>query len=133
LPVEIYEKQYKSIFEEKGIEISFLITPRTSPERIKLVDRLSTGFVYLVADNSITGGESGKFSKDQLAYFERISKMKLKSPILIGFGIKTDLQYQQTLKYANGAIIGSEFIRRLSNEGPIEDSIEKFISSIIKL
>jgi tryptophan synthase alpha chain len=132
LPMEIYEEEYKSIFEENEISISFLITPATSLARIQMADRLSSGFIYLVADNSITGAASGSFSPAQIAYFERISQLKLSSPVLIGFGIKTAKQYNLTKKYANGAIIGSEFIRKLSTaEVANEEAISKFINSII--
>ncbi|MEN8248658.1 MAG: tryptophan synthase subunit alpha [Bacteroidota bacterium] len=131
LPMEIYEEQYKSLFEEKGIEISFLITPRTSDARIRLADKLSTGFIYLVADNSITGGASGKFTDAQIAYFERIKNMDLESPVLIGFGIKTAEQFQQTKSFANGAIIGSEFIRQLDSvENDLYNQISCFINEI---
>ena len=133
LPMEIYAAEYQDLFEEHEIAISFLITPRTSLERIKLADQLSSGFLYLVADNSITGSNSGSFSSAQIAYFERISGYNLSSPILIGFGIKTANQYELTNKYANGAIIGSEFIRKLSTTEMVsEASVNRFISSIIK-
>jgi tryptophan synthase alpha chain len=133
LPMEIYEQEYKSIFEENEIAISFLITPATSLARIQMADRLSSGFIYLVADNSITGAASRSFSPAQIAYFERISQLRLNSPVLIGFGIKTAKQYNMTKKYANGAIIGSEFIRKLSTvEVASEEAISKFINSFVK-
>ena len=86
----------------------------------------------MVADNSITGGATGEFSEAQIDYFERIRKMKLNSPILIGFGIKTADQFKTTCKYVNGSIIGSEFIRVLSSAEKIDqDYISGFINSIV--
>ena len=87
----------------------------------------------MVADNSITGSVTGSFSSAQIAYFKRIKKMNLSSPILIGFGIKTSEQYSLVNKYANGAIIGSEFMRKLSTHGALrgDEPIKKFIGSII--
>jgi len=132
LPMEIYDQEYKNLFEENEIAISFLITPGTSLERVKLADQLSTGFLYLVADNSITGSATGTFSDAQIAYFERMRNCELKSPALIGFGIKTENQYQLTRKYANGAIIGSEFIRKLSASDIVnEENLKTFIKSIV--
>ena len=97
-----------------------------------MADRLSSGFLYLVADNSITGAASGSFSPAQIAYFERISQLNLNSPVLIGFGIKTAEQYNMTKKYANGAIIGSEFIRKLSTTEVVnEEAISSFVNSIV--
>ncbi len=132
LSMEIYEAEYQNLFAEYEITISFLITPATSSARIQMADRLSSGFLYLVADNSITGAASGSFSSAQIAYFERIRQLKLSSPVLIGFGIKTASQYNMTKKYANGAIIGSEFIRKLSTDDMVSgEPIRRFISSII--
>ena len=131
LPMEIYEHEYKKLFKEYEIAISFLITPGTSSARIQVADRLSSGFLYLVADNSITGSATGSFSAEQITYFERIRAMKLNSPVLIGFGIKTASQYELTKKYANGAIIGSEFIRKLSTDKQVSnESITRFVNSI---
>jgi tryptophan synthase alpha chain len=132
LPMEIYEQEYKNLFAEYDIAISFLITPRTSLARMQMADRLSSGFLYLVADNSITGAASGSFSAAQIDYFERIKQHNLSSPVLIGFGIKTARQYKLTKKYANGAIIGSEFIRKLSAMDSVsEENVKAFIGSIV--
>ncbi len=131
LPMEIFAAEYAGLFRQNNLSISFLITPRTSPERIRLADKLSTGFVYLVADNSITGSKGGVFSEDQIAYFQRIKQMNLHSPTLIGFGIRTAGQYFLTRKYANGAIIGSEFIRQLAGAQPVgRQTIAGFIESV---
>jgi len=133
LPMDIYEKEYQTIFRKYEIDISFLITPRTGVERIRLADSLSSGFLYMVADNSITGGASGEFSEEQIEYFERIKSMNLTSPILIGFGIKTANQFRITCEYVNGSIIGSEFIRLLSSTERVDQNlISDFINSIVK-
>jgi tryptophan synthase alpha chain len=132
LPMDIYEEEYKELFEQYNMAISFLISPRTSAERIMEADRLSTGFLYMVADNSITGADSGVFNEAQMAYFERIQAMQLDSKVLIGFGIKTREQYDVTRKYANGAIIGSEFIRQLpKDESDLEVRASEFAQSIL--
>ncbi len=132
LPMDIYEEQYKELFEQANMAISFLISPRTSAERIREADRLSSGFLYMVADNSITGGEVGVFNDMQLAYFKRIQAMNLETKVLIGFGIKTRNQFEETKVYANGAIIGSDFIRQLSTDAvEIEDSVNKYIREIL--
>jgi tryptophan synthase alpha chain len=132
LPMDIYESDYKPLFENYDIAMSFLVTPRTSVGRIKEADRLSSGFVYLVSDNSITGGSAEGFSSEQLAYFQRIKALNLNAKTLIGFGIKNHQQFVLTKKYANGAIIGSEFIRKLPTEShKLTKDIERFIRGIV--
>jgi tryptophan synthase alpha chain len=106
----------------------FLITPHTSDERIRKIDSLTEAFIYVVASASITGAK-GVVSNQQIAYFERIKAMALKSPLIIGFGISDAKTFTAACAYANGAIIGSAFIKSLNNGGV--KRISKFIESII--
>ena len=126
LPVEIYYKNYKKTFEKYNILNMFLITPQTSIERIKFIDKISSGFIYMVSSFSITGAVNS-FQKEQKEYFERINKMNLKSPLLIGFGISNKQTYTDAVKYSRGAIIGSAFIKHLKEKGvnKISDFIKK--------
>jgi tryptophan synthase alpha chain len=129
LPMDIYEQEFMSALEENDIKISFLVTPKTSDERIRLADALSTGFIYVVADNSITGAASGNTTANQEQYFAKIRDMKLRTPTLIGFGITNKVQFETACQYANGAIIGSEFIRQIATNDSSEH-ISRYIKSI---
>jgi tryptophan synthase alpha chain len=115
LPIEVYEKEYKSLFEKHDLLISFLITPTTPDERIRKIDALTTGFIYVVSSSSITG-KKRKISKKQQKHYEKIRAMKLSKPTMIGFGIYNKETYEFACQYANGAIIGSEFIRYVAKE-----------------
>ncbi len=115
LPVDIYEKEFRNKIEDTDLRIIFLITPQTSQERIKKIDSLSSGFIYMVSNASITGAKSG-ISAAQIEYFERIKSMSLKNPKLIGFGISDHETFSTACKYAEGAIIGSAFIKALGKE-----------------
>ncbi|NJK82472.1 MAG: tryptophan synthase subunit alpha, partial [Saprospiraceae bacterium] len=106
LPLLEYETYYRTWIEETGIAINFLITPQTTEERIRKVDELSKGFIYMVSNSSITGAKTD-ISEKQLTYFNRINAMQLKHPRLIGFGISNHETFKTACAYANGAIIGS--------------------------
>ena len=129
LPLFEYEKFYREKFEKAGLSISFLITPQTTPERIQKVDELTTGFVYVVADSSITGSSKG-LSDAQLAYFQRIKEANLKSPTMIGFGISNKETFNSACQFANGAIIGSAFIRALSEGEDLKKTISEFVEMV---
>jgi len=116
LPLYEYERNYKPLFEQYDLGISFLLTPQTDEQRIRKIDELSRGFVYMVSDASITGAKQG-ISDRQLAYFERIAAMQLRNPRLIGFGISNSDTFQTACQYADGAIIGSAFIHALGLQG----------------
>jgi len=124
LPVDVYNDSYKTVFEKHGLINVFLITPQTSDERIKFIDSISKGFIYMVSSASVTGSQSG-FGTAQTNYFKRISEMKLKNPQIVGFGISNEQTFAQATRYAKGAIIGSAFIKQLSNKGVCD--VENFI------
>lgn len=129
LPMDIYEKDYRDLFEKYGIAMSFLVTPMTSDERIRQADRLSSAFIYVVSSSSITG-KSGDISGAQVAYFQRIKSMKLDSPQLIGFGIHDRDTYETACKYSHGAIIGSAYIRALKDSKDVQGTTTHFIEGI---
>jgi len=131
LPLMEYEQFYKDKLTQRNISISFLITPQTEESRIHKVDALSTGFIYVVSDSSITGMKTG-ISNQQISYFERIKSLQLKTPQLIGFGISDRESYLTASKYANGAIIGSAFIKHLKAKNEVDKATADFINLILK-
>ncbi len=127
LPIDYYLENYKSIFEQNKLYNMFLIAPQTSNERIRKIDSISKGFIYMVSSSSITGSKNS-FSSEQINYFERIEKMNLNTPRIIGFGVGNKETFNATVNYSKGAIIGSAFIKNLDENGI--DSIDSFIKSI---
>lgn len=127
LPMYEYEELYKGIFEETGISNIFLVTPQTSEERIRKIDRLSNSFIYLLSSNAITG--KNLEVKDQAeVYFQRIKDMDLANPFVIGFGISNRETFEKATQYANGAIIGTAFVKLLADEDYL-DKIPAFIKT----
>lgn len=130
LPPDLYAGNYKKYFEQYGIANILLVPPQSSDERIKQLDKLSTGFLYIVSSAATTGAKDG-FEAYQLEYFDRLKQLEIKTPHLIGFGISDRQSFVEANKHANGAIIGSAFIKALENKGSLEDNIHKFVSSIM--
>lgn len=130
LPLEIFDKGYKEIFESNNLSNIFLITPLTTEARIRKIDSISTGFIYMVSSSSTTGAKVG-LDEAQTDYFERIKKMGLDSKVLVGFGISDKASFDKASSIINGAIIGSEFIKSLAGEGTIESKVKAFVHQII--
>jgi len=128
LPVDVYKEEYQAIFEKYGLINVFLITPQTSVERINFIDSVSDGFIYMVSSASVTGSNSG-FADEQTNYFKRISDMNLKNPQVIGFGISDNKTFTQATTYAKGAIIGSAFIKHITENGVNKTDV--FVKSIL--
>lgn len=129
LPLEEYRSEYQPIFDKYGLLNIFLITPQTKPDRIRQIDAVGSGFIYMVSSASVTGSKTG-VNENMENYFQRIAQMNLKNPRLIGFGINNRESFLKASRYGNGAIIGSAFIRILQNSSNLEEDINQFISSI---
>ncbi len=110
LPLAFYEKNYRAHFEKYDLCPVFLVTPQTSDERIRELDAASRGFLYAVSTASTTGGAGG-FGEAQTAYFQRLADLKLKNPVLVGFGISDHAAFETVCSYLNGGVVGSAFIR----------------------
>ena len=129
LPMQEYLDEYKALFESYGLYNIFLISPQTSEARIRLIDEHSHGFIYVVSSASITGAKAG-ITDEQIAYFERIKKMELQHPTLIGFGISSRETFQTACQHAQGAIIGSAFIKVLAESNELAPDIHRFVKQI---
>ncbi|MFI5123713.1 MAG: tryptophan synthase subunit alpha [Chitinophagales bacterium] len=130
LPMYEFEKEYGPLIRKYKLDFVFLVTPETSPERIRKLDELSTGFLYAVSSSSTTG--KNKNLSDQAQYFSRLKSMNLRNPVLIGFGIRDKKSFSEACDYANGAIIGTAFIKTLEDARPeeIETRTKNFLNSL---
>jgi len=128
LPMYEYEELYQPIFEENGISNIFLVTPQTSEERIRKIDDLSTNFIYLLSSNATTGKKLSIQNQAE-TYFKRIKDMDLKNPLVIGFGIHNQETFEKATTYAQGAIVGTAFVKLLAEADYLE-RIPEFIANI---
>lgn len=130
LPVDVYEEKYQSLFERNNLINIFLITPQTPEERVQKIDALTKGFIYMVSSSSTTGIKTN-IVDSQTEYFKRIEAMNLQSPKLTGFGISDRNSFNKACIYTDGAIIGSAFVKALSEEAGIKEKVSTFVKEII--
>jgi tryptophan synthase alpha chain len=102
-----------------GLDTILLIAPTTAPERRKQIADLSTGFVYYLSVSGITG------ERDQLPadLARNIAELRTLTdrPICVGFGIHKPHHLAQLTGLADGAIVGTAYVRRMKEhvtEGP---------------
>lgn len=128
LPEYEFETEYGAIIKKHGLDFIFLVTPETSEERVRKLDKLSAGFLYAVSSSATTGKDKD-FNAVEV-YLQRLQSMQLKNPVLVGFGIKDKQTFQSACKYANGAIIGTAFIKALEETVNIASSVQSFMSRL---
>lgn len=129
LPVLEFEHHYGEIIKKHHLDFIFLVTPETKEERVRKLDALSSGFLYAVSSSSTTGKEQD-FS-GVTAYLDRLKSYRLGNPVLVGFGIKDKSTFDAVQGHANGAIIGSAFIKALGQDGDPSAITSTFISSVL--
>lgn len=129
LPWEEYLANYKRLFDERDIRFIPLIAPQTPDERIRQIDAQAEGFIYMVASAGITGNI--KTSVDYRSrYFDRIAALGLRNKRMIGFGVKDKAGFDHACAHANGAIIGTAFVKHIKENGVSDESVAKFISQV---
>ena len=129
LPEFEYETEFGAVIRKYRLDFIFLVTPETSEERIKKLDALSTGFLYAVSSSATTGKDKDFTEVEK--YLQRLQSMNLKNPVLVGFGIKDQETFESACKYANGAIIGTAYIKMLEETKNIEAGTKAFLQNIL--
>jgi tryptophan synthase alpha chain len=129
LPEYEFETEYGAIVKKYGLDFIFLVTPETSVERIKKLDQLSSGFLYAVSSSSTTGND--KAATNVSGYTAKLQSLQLHNPILVGFGIRDKKSFDAACEHANGAIIGSAYIKALENTGDVGKATHSFLNGIL--
>lgn len=129
LPLFEFEHIYGKTIKENELDFIFLVTPETPVERLRKLDSLSSGFLYAVSSSATTGTDKD-FSK-VATYLQKLQAMELTNPFLVGFGIKDKASFDAVSTYANGAIIGSAYIKALSKGEAIESTTNLFLKGVL--
>ncbi|MBR8837994.1 MAG: tryptophan synthase subunit alpha [Stigonema ocellatum SAG 48.90 = DSM 106950] len=130
LPLEEAEELIKTA-SDFGIEVTLLVAPTSSKERIKAIANYSQGFIYLVSVTGVTGVRSHiqERAKNLLIEMRSITD----KPIGVGFGISGPEQAHQVMDWgADAVIVGSAFVQRLATGSPTEglQAVEKLCQEL---
>ena len=120
---------YQGVTKKNELDFIFLVTPETSAERLVKLDQLSSGFLYAVSSSATTGKDKD-FNAVAL-YLEKLQQSNLKNPILVGFGIKDKSTFEAVAAHANGAIIGTAFIKALQGNNNVTATTQSFLNSVL--
>lgn len=129
LPFRDYQEQYRPIAERYDIKVIMLITPETSEERVREIDEHTDGFIYMVSSAATTGAQQD-FDEHKRSYFRKIEDMKLRNPLMVGFGISNKATFDAACEHASGAIIGSRFVSLLEEEKDAEQAIVRLQAAL---
>jgi tryptophan synthase alpha chain len=129
LPFADYLANYKTIADRHDLKMIMLVSPETEETRIRLIDEETSGFIYLVSSASTTGAQQA-FDQGKQAYFERVAGMKLRNPLLVGFGISNKETLEAASEHTNGAIVGSKFIQLLGECATPDEAVTELLQAL---
>lgn len=117
--------------QDRGIDLTLLIAPTSSAQRIEAIAQSSQGFIYLVSVTGVTGMRSQMETRvsDLLKQIRAVTE----KPIGVGFGIGEVSQARQVREWgADAAIVGSAFVKRLGEGTPEQglSAIAEFCQSL---
>jgi tryptophan synthase alpha chain len=128
LPVE-ESTEYQEVMKRNGLATIFLAAPTSTDQRLRLIARASSGFVYAVSRTGVTGA-SQQLPEDAKALVRRLRKFT-KLPIAVGFGISNAQQFSAVAQFADAGVIGSAIVATIEqNRGAEARSVAKFIQQL---
>jgi tryptophan synthase alpha chain len=130
LPELTYEEsgRFKSILEDAELGNILLVTPTTPAKRIAMIDRVSSGFLYCVSTTGVTGSTSRTTSGN---YISKVKKSAKINSVLVGFGIKTPEDARRIAQHADGVIVGSALICKIT-QGETPQQLGNFVRQLKK-
>ena len=122
---------FRNECQKNDLSLTFLASPTSTPERLKLIDRMSTDFVYAVTVTGVTG--SGKKYTNSTDYYLKSLKKELNLKFVAGFGVSDVMSAKRLTRFADGVVIGSALIRMIKeakNQKAGFDKIGRFLRQI---
>ena len=116
------------VTQKYGIDIISLIAP-TSKERIQMIAREASGFIYVVSSLGVTGMRS-EIRTDLKSILEDIKEVT-DVPAAVGFGINTPEQAENIAKVADGVIVGSAIVNIIAEHGEnAKEPLQNYVKSM---
>ena len=120
---------YEALMREAGLCNIYLVAPTTPEERIELIVKRATGFIYYVSREGVTGMQA-KVS-DTIGEMTRKIRAHTQLPIAVGFGISNPEQAKLVAQYAEAIVVGSAVVNQIAEHGKSPDLV-KCVSEFVK-
>lgn len=120
---------YESLMREAGLRNIYLVAPTTPDERIALIVKRATGFIYYVSREGVTGMQQ-KVS-DTIGMMTAKIRAHTNLPIAVGFGISNPEQARTVAANAEAIVVGSAIVNQIAAHGKSPDLVAK-IGAFVK-
>jgi tryptophan synthase alpha chain len=121
-------EEYRSTIQSRALDTIFLAAPTSTDERLALIAKASSGFLYLISRAGVTG------AKDQLAEelpaLARRVRRVTELPIAIGFGISLPGHVSMLGGLADAAVVGSALVEEIERAGSVDAAAEALAARV---
>ncbi len=114
---------YESLMREAGLRNIYLVAPTTPDERIEMIVRRGTGFIYYVSREGVTGMQ--KKVSESIAEMTAKIRAHTNLPIAVGFGISTPTQARLVAASAEAVVVGSAIVNQVAQQGRSPKLVEE--------
>jgi len=107
-----------------SMTVVFLISPVTPPERIEMIDGMSTDFSYCLAVNATTGTAKLSEGDTEASVDEYLKRVRrhTKKKFVVGFGIKDRERVEHMWRFADGAVVGTALLQNIASAGTPQEA-----------
>ena len=120
---------YEALIREAGLCHIYLVAPTTPEDRIELIVKRATGFIYYVSREGVTGMQA-KVS-DSIGDMTRKIRAHTPLPIAIGFGISNPEQAKTVAQHAEAIVVGSAVVNQIAEHGKSPELVKR-VSDFVK-
>jgi tryptophan synthase alpha chain len=114
---------YEALMRQAGLCNIYLVAPTTPDDRIELIVKRGTGFVYYVSREGVTGMQTKV--ADTIAQMTAKIRAHTNLPIAVGFGISTPQQARIVAASAEAVVVGSAIVNQIAQQGKAPDMIKR--------
>jgi len=124
--------EFASAMRENGLGSIYLAAPTSTDERLSLIARRASGFIYAVSRAGVTGAraEVSAEAESLVARLRKVSDL----PVAVGFGISSARQVADVWRYADAAVVGSAIvaeIERLAGAADLVARVGDFLRDLL--
>jgi len=124
---------YEALMRQAGLCTIYLIAPTTPDDRVALIVKRGTGFIYYVSREGVTGMQTKV--ADTIARMTATIRAHTDLPIAVGFGISTPEQAHTVAASADAVVVGSAIVDQIARHGQAHDFIQRvsdFVKSLVQ-
>jgi tryptophan synthase alpha chain len=120
---------YEALMKQAGLCHIYLVAPTTPEDRMELIVKRGSGFIYYISREGVTGMQTSVASN--LA--SQVAKIRAHTslPVAVGFGISNPAQAKAVASEADGCVVGSAIVNQIAEHGQSPELVAK-VSAFVK-